>query len=118
MIRRPPISTLFPYTTLFRSYVHRGARPSDRLRKYRESIVGASWITPEGNRGAAGARGGPTAADPPIADRKRSEEHTSELQSRENLVCRLLLEKKKKKKKKTLKKKKKKKKKKTKKKQK
>src|SRR5436309_11620913 len=72
MIRRPPISTLFPYTTLFRSYVHRGARPSDRLRKYRESIVGASWIAPEGNRGAAGARGGATAADPPIADRKRA----------------------------------------------
>jgi len=52
------------------SYVHRGARPSDRLRKYRESIVGASWITPEGNRGAAGARGGANANRAPALDGK------------------------------------------------
>src|SRR5260370_25130833 len=64
MIRRPPRSTLFPYTTLFRSQLcHRGPR--------------------QPNRG-----------DVPI-DVKRSEEHTSELQSHLNLVCRLLLEKKK-----------------------
>src|SRR6266478_1203165 len=64
MIRRPPRSTLFPYTTLFRS---RGAAPR--------------W----------GSRPGPAAAGPD----RRSEEHTSELQSQSNLVCRLLLEKKK-----------------------
>src|SRR2546427_7641415 len=72
MIRRPPRSTLFPYTTLFRSLLSRevvdGAK---RLR-----LVGAF----------AADRG----------DEERSEEHTSELQSQSNLVCRLLLEKKKK----------------------
>src|SRR2546422_1348531 len=77
MIRRPPRSTLFPYTTLFRSVAasvfrttaypdgHGGGGASDRLRKYSQPA--------------------------------RSEEHTSELQSRLHLVCRLLLEKKKKK---------------------
>src|SRR4051812_49571864 len=70
MIRRPPRSTLFPYTTLFRS--------ADRRR------AGA----PAGHHGRAGAG--------PRRDRAaRSEEHTSELQSHVNLVCRLLLEKKK-----------------------
>src|SRR2546422_3444289 len=69
MIRRPPRSTLFPYTTLFRSL------PPGRARG-REA--------PEERRAHAG--------------RRRSEEHTSELQSRLHLVCRLLLEKKKKKK--------------------
>src|SRR5438477_5951741 len=68
MIRRPPRSTLFPYTTLFRSG-HAGQRQSQHLRAP-----------------AAGARG---------AGLRRSEEHTSELQSHVNLVCRLLLEKKK-----------------------
>src|SRR5215475_12062511 len=67
MIRRPPRSTLFPYTTLFRP-----CRPA--AREARSGISGS----------AAPSRG------------RRSEEHTSELQSRENLVCRLLLEKKKK----------------------
>src|SRR2546430_11078955 len=71
MIRRPPRSTLFPYTTLFRSRA-----PSRRAPAPRVSRVLAL-------RGRA--RGGP-----------RSEEHTSELQSQSNLVCRLLLEKKKK----------------------
>src|SRR5688572_32392047 len=73
MIRRPPRSTLFPYTTLFRS----GPR-QDQGRA----------------RGAARARRGHRQA----ASGPRSEEHTSELQSQSNLVCRLLLEKKKKKK--------------------
>src|SRR2546430_8184810 len=73
MIRRPPRSTLFPYTTLFRSAA-RGDRGGVRLR--RQSSV---------------AQGGSRAH---AAD--RSEEHTSELQSQSNLVCRLLLEKKKK----------------------
>src|SRR5580700_11520058 len=84
MIRRPPRSTLFPYTTLFRS------RPDARGL---------------GRRHGDGAGVGAQEAGHP-----RSEEHTSELQSRRELVCRLLLEKKKKKKKKNYKKKKKKKK--------
>src|SRR5436309_9615436 len=71
MIRRPPRSTLFPYTTLFRS---------------------------EGQPGGASDRRDEDRLDQELDG--RSEEHTSELQSRENLVCRLLLEKKKKKKKK------------------
>src|SRR5438445_13068067 len=74
MIRRPPRSTLFPYTTLFRSICRRRwllARPPEVLSR-------CSAIRPPGS-----------------AD--RSEEHTSELQSRQYLVCRLLLEKKKKK---------------------
>src|SRR5690242_21639466 len=73
MIRRPPRSTLFPYTTLFRSAGRSRRRPTAwSARRCRASI----------------------------SPRRRSEEHTSELQSHVNLVCRLLLEKKKKKKKK------------------
>src|SRR2546429_3081894 len=79
MIRRPPRSTLFPYTTLFRS------RPPG-------SATG-SWSSPAATRSARwGRSSGPR--PPPCS---RSEEHTSELQSRLHLVCRLLLEKKKKK---------------------
>src|SRR2546427_4408668 len=83
MIRRPPRSTLFPYTTLFRSVVleqpgiGRGRRGQDRDAtggKHRSESVGAVDV---------------------VAQRERSEEHTSELQSQSNLVCRLLLEKKK-----------------------
>src|SRR3989442_4322346 len=79
MIRRPPRSTLFPYTTLFRS-------PAERV----VALAG----------GADTERFRPLAADPEVrrADEtvpyRRSEEHTSELQSRPHLVCRLLLEKK------------------------
>src|SRR2546426_5518324 len=76
MIRRPPRSTLFPYTTLFRSHDHRDPARRDRARGRRREPA-----PPEGLM----------AIDP------RSEEHTSELQSPCNLVCRLLLEKKKKK---------------------
>src|SRR2546427_3724047 len=72
MIRRPPRSTLFPYTTLFRS---RHAGSSCRARRQRGLLIGQA------------VRLGVGAA--------RSEEHTSELQSQSNLVCRLLLEKKK-----------------------
>src|SRR5688572_31389825 len=79
MIRRPPRSTLFPYTTLFRSIADR--MPAD------SSSAEAAESTCE----ARPARRS--------AIMKRSEEHTSELQSQSNLVCRLLLEKKKKKKK-------------------
>src|SRR2546430_6497612 len=74
MIRRPPRSTLFPYTTLFRS-LHGADRESG-------SRLGAACLAPAGVE---------QLGDP------RSEEHTSELQSQSNLVCRLLLEKKKKK---------------------
>src|SRR2546427_8830547 len=75
MIRRPPRSTLFPYTTLFRS---RPARERPR-----------SW-----RRGCNPPSRSPSPGSPPRGS--RSEEHTSELQSQSNLVCRLLLEKKKK----------------------
>src|SRR5438046_7335704 len=77
MIRRPPRSTLFPYTTLFRSQLRRRALPARPRALHRH-----------GDRGRRAAGG-----------LSRSEEHTSELQSLTNLVCRLLLEKKKKKKK-------------------
>src|SRR2546427_8635861 len=73
MIRRPPRSTLFPYTTLFRSLAG-GLR-----------LPGARTDCPSGR---------PTRTAFPIAHLVRSEEHTSELQSQSNLVCRLLLEKK------------------------
>src|SRR3712207_8833198 len=75
MIRRPPRSTLLPYTTLFRSGPMAAARRSRRRR----------W-----------SAGGGARLDraPPRASASRSEEHTSELQSRQYLVCRLLLEKK------------------------
>src|SRR5687768_18253404 len=95
MIRRPPRSTLFPYTTLFRSQRSRG-RCQRRRRAPPAWLQGAQS---EDNRGNAahgsGRQWAPAAADPRrTAD--RSEEHTSELQSRLHLVCRLLLEKKKK----------------------
>src|SRR2546428_6239272 len=86
MIRRPPRSTLFPYTTLFRSLIS-GA--GDRVR---ESC--AYCEEDEKQSADRCARGGRrTVSRPPHS--KRSEEHTSELQSRSDLVCRLLLEKKK-----------------------
>src|SRR5690349_24837703 len=84
MIRRPPRSTLFPYTTLFRSQVARVARRSQehtapRAKGLTHAVIAERCVgectTPNG---------------------RRSEEHTSELQSRRDLVCRLLLEKKKK----------------------
>src|SRR2546428_4841069 len=84
MIRRPPRSTLFPYTTLFRS--ERGSRaraPWPARRRERAAANAGSRLRAE--RRHAAAAGG----------RRRSEEHTSELQSRSDLVCRLLLEKKK-----------------------
>src|SRR2546430_5724058 len=77
MIRRPPRSTLFPYTTLFRSSA--GGRPDSRATK---STTGR-FVSKDRMRGSSGCSS------------SRSEEHTSELQSQSNLVCRLLLEKKK-----------------------
>src|SRR3712207_7248528 len=88
MIRRPPRSTLFPYTTLFRSAVghaemerstHR--KPGERHEYYHREY-------------AQGEHAGRITADAAISVWRRSEEHTSELQSRQYLVCRLLLEKK------------------------
>src|SRR2546430_10992323 len=88
MIRRPPRSTLFPYTTLFRSRgddrPHGQLPPEDRhLEVVRNPVEGEE---DREERGEA----------PPLDEQERSEEHTSELQSQSNLVCRLLLEKKKK----------------------
>src|SRR3712207_7453807 len=87
MIRRPPRSTLFPYTTLFRS------RSRRRLRAGRPRPP----TTPTSScpKSAASASHGPTRTAA-TGDTGRSEEHTSELQSRQYLVCRLLFEKKKK----------------------
>src|SRR3712207_8435002 len=102
MIRRPPRSTLFPYTTLFRSSTGDGGFPllqkvlvnfgdrigyADTLEEALDQVFGA---------GAGNSAGGdnPDTDDP--TDPERSEEHTSEIQSRQKLVCRLLLVKKKK----------------------
>src|SRR3712207_7677426 len=88
MIRRPPRSTLFPYTTLFRSEAWISGRASPR---YFIALEIRFWNTCT-MRGASASTVG-SASDVTLA---RSEEHTSELQSRQYLVCRLLLEKKKK----------------------
>src|SRR5256885_3734093 len=83
MIRRPPRSTLFPYTTLFRSqHLVEGER-RDEVGKVAQG------------RGLVERDADPGGGDDPQVDAARSEEHTSELQSPCNLVCRLLLEKKK-----------------------
>src|SRR3712207_7073489 len=79
MIRRPPRSTLFPYTTLFRSF------EADETSDLLDEIRFAPEIPAEGRHGS----------QKPVFFFARSEEHTSELQSRQYLVCRLLLEKKK-----------------------
>src|SRR2546425_7505357 len=95
MIRRPPRSTLFPYTTLFRSSIcgRRSAREIHRRRNTRPS--GCSPCRQMGNE--EGPRRATAQAAPALRRGARSEEHTSELQSLAYLVCRLLLEKKKKK---------------------
>src|SRR5688572_31452163 len=87
MLRRPPRSTLFPYTTLFRSHRQRQAGDPERRgqegrRRPRRRRANGQGVRPGGRQ----------------LHPLRSEEHTSELQSQSNLVCRLLLEKKKKKK--------------------
>src|SRR5690606_41576280 len=87
MLRRPPRSTLFPYTTLFRSHAARGARGDRRVGSLDRALVRRLGRHQRLLRLAAHASA--------AGLRRRSEEHTSELQSRENLVCRLLLEKKK-----------------------
>src|SRR2546429_2315643 len=88
MIRRPPRSTLFPYTTLFRS--QQGAAQQWGIR---QKQTGADRLS-IGGALAANAHGRGLKLKPLIGDVERSEEHTSELQSRLHLVCRLLLEKK------------------------
>src|SRR3712207_8297837 len=84
MIRRPPRSTLFPYTTLFRSALQGGV-PVGPQRAERGEELGGQQEDEQGE------------LQPEVAGEERSEEHTSELQSRQYLVCRLLLEKKNKK---------------------
>src|SRR5437773_7521757 len=93
MLRRPPRSTLFPYTTLFRSMPHHspkcggpGASPPPTNTSWVASWYRCSSASPAPRRRSIATGGAP-----------RSEEHTSELQSHHDLVCRLLLEKKKKK---------------------
>src|SRR3712207_7479281 len=89
MIRRPPRSTLFPYTTLFRSRA-RGPHPGrgEPRRAGRDRL-------PLARRSGDRHRPQPALGRPRLGAALRSEEHTSELQSRQYLVCRLLLEKKK-----------------------
>src|SRR3712207_8526772 len=87
MIRRPPRSTLFPYTTLFRSLKVLEAAPGFALVVDAERVI-AHLHHPEFPVRAPGEGDG-------VLHQGRSEEHTSELQSRQYLVCRLLLEKKK-----------------------
>src|SRR2546430_10424025 len=85
MIRRPPRSTLFPYTTLFRSIQHAPVNSLSVVRQARPPALAALLPAARPLRALAASGRGPG----------RSEEHTSELQSQSNLVCRLLLEKKK-----------------------
>src|SRR2546425_1448686 len=89
MIRRPPRSTLFPYTTLFRSHVIRLMKKDDRTAAITEIATLMSSLDSRPHYDGTGWYGADYQA--------RSEEHTSELQSLAYLVCRLLLEKKKKK---------------------
>src|SRR3712207_6949934 len=88
MIRRPPRSTLFPYTTLFRSGASAGSRSCSAGPRTRRRAASSPSARRRGFAPAARCRS--RGGAPP-----RSEEHTSELQSRQYLVCRLLLEKKK-----------------------
>src|SRR2546430_11236913 len=96
MIRRPPRSTLFPYTTLFRSKVALVEIVRARVREVRLPVVAGGAVPPEAPHGPGVAGVVLIGAVDVRTDRgARSEEHTSELQSQSNLVCRLLLEKKK-----------------------
>src|SRR3712207_7740301 len=94
MIRRPPRSTLFPYTTLFRSLASRERFYPKMLmaRAATRAMVRSEMLASSIIRSLARCESGKVS----VGEKARSEEHTSELQSRQYLVCRLLLEKKKK----------------------
>src|SRR3712207_7228151 len=94
MIRRPPRSTLFPYTTLFRSSGGVPSGPASRPASETGAHQQPGTLLAGGNPGSAASGGDQRNGE--LSVRARSEEHTSELQSRQYLVCRLLLEKKKK----------------------
>src|SRR5688572_32047817 len=101
MIRRPPRSTLFPYTTLFRSYQISAMGISTRTKW--ASVYPQFHVRNDGSHESMHKMSEGSGLDESYGCRNdRSEEHTSELQSQSNLVCRLLLEKKKKKKKKNI----------------
>src|SRR5438874_7531109 len=85
MLRRPPRSTLFPYTTLFRSCARETSRSAHSPSRERRAAPPTAWTISPWSRTSPRESASPS----------RSEEHTSELQSRRDLVCRLLLEKKK-----------------------
>src|SRR3712207_8796159 len=87
MIRRPPRSTLFPYTTLFRSLIAEPERPNATCKLSNLPTNSSTWLPSK-----ACSLPSPVSLN---STGNRSEEHTSELQSRQYLVCRLLLEKKK-----------------------
>src|SRR3989449_5724607 len=96
MIRRPPRSTLFPYTTLFRS--HLASFPADRGRREPALLAAMAAVRRLATLARAARESKGLRVRQPVAKLQvavRSEEHTSELQSRLHLVCRLLLEKKK-----------------------
>src|SRR2546427_7614709 len=95
MIRRPPRSTLFPYTTLFRSLRLPEVEKAETFRQRAESLL--VLVLAGRGEGAEGAAVEGVVEAEDLDPLGRSEEHTSELQSQSNLVCRLLLEKKKKK---------------------
>src|SRR3712207_7212037 len=92
MIRRPPRSTLFPYTTLFRSEEVRVRQRAEGLRRPGAVAPGVAGLSADLAGDLQECQRGPRG---PCVAKGRSEEHTSELQSRQYLVCRLLLEKKK-----------------------
>src|SRR3712207_7213482 len=94
MIRRPPRSTLFPYTTLFRSSPNSSTQTNQPT--LRRALAALPWAQVPGSRRRQAGHGRAESRSVKVIDPDRSEEHTSELQSRQYLVCRLLLEKKKK----------------------
>src|SRR5687768_17622688 len=94
MVPRPPMSTLFPYTTLFRSCLLNVGRKMNGSKRTPSS----PRLLSEAARRCSSSQGAPISSNGRVVPRpslRRSEEHTSELQSRLHLVCRLLLEKKK-----------------------
>src|SRR3712207_8834203 len=93
MIRRPPRSTLFPYTTLFRSMADVVGTSPDKWREVIGINLDSCYLTCRAVLPSMLERGSGAIVN--VASISRSEEHTSELQSRQYLVCRLLLEKKK-----------------------